>query len=82
MESTAGFLGMDTGMQYASEIFESHYENQNDMLWMDNIPEIAGQLDWDDIDPEMMGESKPATETNYLQDASKNLHSERKRRKN
>jgi len=48
---------------------------------MDNIDEIAGQLDWDDSDPEMMGGSKPATKTNYLQAASKNLHTERKRRK-
>lgn len=48
---------------------------------MENMDEIAGQLDWDDSDPEIMAESKPATKTSYLQVASKNLHTERKRRK-
>jgi hypothetical protein len=73
---------MDTRLQYAGEIFKSdYYEDQNNKLWLDNMDEIAGQLDWDDSDPEIIGGSKPATKTNYLQAASKNLHTERKRRK-
>ena len=71
---------MDTRMQYSGEIFEAGYENQSNKLWIDNIDEIAGQLDWDDSDQEISGGSKYATKTNYVQ-ASKNLYTERKRRK-
>lgn len=74
--------GMDTRLQYAGEIFKSdYYEDQNNKLLLDNIDEISGQLDWDDSDPEIMGASKPAGKTNYLQAVSKNLYTERKRRK-
>lgn len=73
---------MDTRLQYGGEIFKSdYYEDQNNKQWLDNIDEIAGQLDWDDSDPEIMGGSKPAGKINYLQAASKNLYTERKRRK-
>jgi len=73
---------MDTRIQYAGEILKSdYYEDQNNKLWMDNMDEIAGHFDWDDSDPEIMGVSKPASKTNYVQAVSKNLHSERKRRK-
>jgi hypothetical protein len=70
---------MDMRLQDAGEIFNSDcYEDQNNKLWIDNMDEISGQLDWDDSDPEIMGGSKPATN---LQATSKNLQSERKRRK-
>lgn len=61
---------------------QSHYyEDQHSQMWMDEFP---GHLDWDDSDPEIMQLSKPANKVNnYVVEAaaSKNLHSERKRRK-
>lgn len=73
---------MDIGLQDAGEIFNADcYEDQNNKLWIDNMDEISGQLDWDDSDPEIMAGSKRATKSNYLQATSKNLQSERKRRK-
>lgn len=65
-------------MQYAHEILKS--EDQHSQLWMD---QISGHLDWDDSHPEIMRLSKPANkDNNYVEGvASKNLHSERKRRK-
>ena len=72
--------GMDTAMLCtAGEILKFDYDHQiNNKLWMENLHDIG----WGDSDPENMGASKPATcKTNQLQSASKNLHSERKRRK-
>jgi len=73
---------MDARLQHACEILKSHYyEDQHSEMWMD---EIAGHLDWDDSDPEIMQLSKPANKVNNFvveAAASKNLHSERKRRK-
>lgn len=69
-------------MQRAGEVSKSHYyENEQDKLWMD---EIAGHFEWDDSDPQIMRLPKPGNKVNnYVAEAanSKNLHSERKRRK-
>lgn len=69
-------------MQRAREVSKCHYyEDEHDKMWMD---EIAGHFEWDDSHPQIRRLPKPGNKVNdYAVEAaaSKNLHSERKRRK-